>query len=158
MNSYYFPCFSHTFFLIHFIPKLYRRRQILSNKKETAAEQFLFWEYPNLSLSIPPLKVLYAPTIAERHRDVNKCTHNLRILKKCTCAQKKNPYARAHGFFAFVYLCVSGCFCLPLYFCVAAGTPFALSSDTASTARSTASFIAGSSSSVTLDSTQSAKS
>lgn len=91
-------CFS---LLIHFssyilYPNYTRAGKSCQIKKKLPQSSFFFWEYPNLSLSIPPLKVLYAPTIAERHRDVNKCTHNLRILKKCTCAQKKNPYARGH--------------------------------------------------------------
>ncbi len=99
----------------------------------------------NLSLLIPPLEVLYVPTIAEGHKNCKKYSQSLRILKKWRMG-------------AEIYLCDSGCFCLPLYFCVAAGTPFSISSETARTARSTASFIAGISSSVTLDRTQSAKS
>ena len=129
-----------------FVAKVYRRSYILSTKKRNRRKAVSLFEVSeNLSLLIPPLEVLYVPTIAEGHKNCKKYSQSLRILKKWRMG-------------AEIYLCDSGCFCLPLYFCVAAGTPFSISSETARTARSTASFIAGISSSVTLDRTQSAKS
>ena len=131
---------------LFFVAKVYRRSYILSTKKRNRRKAVSLLEVSeNLLLLIPPLEVLYVPTIAEKHQNNKKYSQDLRILKK-----------RRMG--AEIYLCDSGCFCLPLYFCVAAGTPFSISSETARTARSTASFIAGISSSVMLDRTQSARS